>query len=299
MDFKNVALFDPAKGIENPTQPQKVSVDFDSEKPFSEVFDAFLNDPKVGEVRQLHIGQWFDEVAEVFNEVVDQLLENKDKLQGLETLFMADVDQDEAEISWIEQEDMGPVLVAFPNLKHFIVKGSNGLMFTDLKHDNLETLIIQTGGLGSETFDQVLQSSLPKLQVLEIWTGDSNYGADIEAVQVRPLLKGDLFPELRVLGLKNSEIADDIAKELADAPVLEQLHTLDVSMGIMKDEGAEYLLNSKLDHLKKLDVSSNYLSADMIQKIAQKWPNLELISGGQKSPDEYHGEVYYYVDVSE
>ncbi|MFN8512832.1 MAG: hypothetical protein U0841_09645 [Chloroflexia bacterium] len=65
----------------------------------------------------------------------------------LTALFFGDIIVEESEISWIEQTDVSPLLAAFPQLEIFGVRGGNGLSFGQLRHDVLQTLIVETGGL--------------------------------------------------------------------------------------------------------------------------------------------------------
>lgn len=300
MIFEDIEFFDPKKGIDNPLKVQKLFVEWDSEVPFLEMLATFLKAPKLPQVKNLIIGQWFDETAEELNEVIEQLIVNADKLQGIEGLFVADLTAEESEISWIQQEDMTPLLTVLPNLKTLIVKGGEGLRFSNLTHKSLETLIVQTGGLDVSVVEDIQKAQLPSLSYLSIWLGDSNYGANTKAEDLKPLLSGELFPKLSHLGLMNSEIANELAEALKDAPILERLDILDLSMGVMQDKGATHLLDCKLDNLQFFNLSNNFLSKDMIDKLKQKWANIEVVATGQKEPWKYDdGDIQYYVDVSE
>ncbi|CAM5584937.1 STM4015 family protein [Streptomyces hirsutus] len=90
---------------------------------------------------------------------------------------------------------------------------------------------------------------------------------------------------------------------MASAPVVARLDVLDLSMGILSDEGAVALLGGQpLTHLKKLDLHHNYLSDPVRQRLTET-----LVAAGVEidlAPDdaeEYEDEgiVERYVSVGE
>lgn len=77
------------------------------------------------------------------------------------------------------------------------------------------------------------------------------------------------LPALRHLGLRNSEIQNEIAAAVASAPVVARLHTLDLSNGTLGDEGAAALLEGQpLTHLECLDLHHHFLSEEMERRVA-------------------------------
>jgi len=65
----------------------------------------------------------------------------------------------------------------------------------------------------------------------------------------------------------DSEIQDEIAIALVQAPVLRQLKVLDLSMGTLTDKGAAALLNSSdIKKLEFLNLRRHYMSDEMMQK---------------------------------
>ena len=76
-----------------------------------------------------------------------------------------------------------------------------------------------------------------------------------------PILAGARLPALKHLGLRDAEIADEVAAALAGAPVVARLETLDLSLGTLSDAGAAALLAGQpLTHLRKLDLHHHFLS---------------------------------------
>ncbi len=171
------------------------------------------------------------------------LVKNKHRLPELVALFVGDIGQEENEISWIEQPDLSPLLAAFPKLELLRVKGAQGLSFDKPGHKTLRALGIESGGLGADVLRQLCRAKFPSLEHLELWLGIENYGGDCQVNDLQPILKGKLFPRLKYLGLRNSEIADEIAGVIVNAPVVRQIETLDLSLGTLTDEGAVALLD--------------------------------------------------------
>jgi hypothetical protein len=150
----------------------------------------------------------------------------------------------------------------------------------------------------------VAASDLPALTTLDLWLGTSEYGGDGEVADLAPILAGDRLPALRHLGLRNSEIQDDICTALAIAPVLARLHTLDLSMGVLTDRGATALLGGQpLTHLRRLDLHYNYLSAEIRDRLRETLEpagvDLDLDSDDAEDDVEDDGSVWRFVSCGE
>jgi hypothetical protein len=188
---------------------------------------------------------------------------------------------------------------AYPQLEHFRVRGGNGLSFGEgVRHDYLKSLVVETGGMPQALLRQIIRSQFLCLEHLEIWTGSDGYGWDGELADLMPVLDGSILPTLKYLGIRNSELANEVAQTVATSPILGRLETLDLSMGILKDEGAQALLDSPgIAGLKKLVLHDSFLSPEMCAKLQQKFPAVDVSE--QREPDEYDGEISYYVAVGE
>ena len=67
-------------------------------------------------------------------------------------------------------------------------------------------------------------------------------------------------------------------------------------MGTMTDEGAEHLLNNPaLARLERLDVSDNFISDAMSERLRAAWDGRVYVDG-QKSDD---GDGWFYASVTE
>ena len=125
---------------------------------------------------------------------------------------------------------------------------------------------------------------MPKLEHLELWLGTSEYGGINDPAPLKPLLDGKRFKKLTSLGLRNSEIADAVARAVAESPLLKRLEVLDLSLGNLTDVGAEALLASPdVRKLKKLDLHHHFLTEPFVEEL-KKLP-LELDVSDPHKPD--------------
>ena len=292
---KPVQNFQPPTTIEPDKYVYRLRVDYDDESvTITDLLEAFVRDPQSAGVKELIIGQFNTDSSESTYEVVDKLVALKDNFKELKALFIGDITYEECEISWINQTDITPVLKAFPQLEHLQIRGGEGLSFSELAHDKLTTLIIETGGLRPDVIDQVNAAKLPNLQKLEIWLGDDNYGFDSTIEDFKPILSGTLFPKLTWLGLMDSTIQDDIAIAAAEAPVLKQLKVLDLSMGTLTDKGAAALLKSEgIRKLEHLNLRHHFLSEAMMEQLKALGISINLDDKEEEDGD------YRYVEVAE
>src|SRR5262249_34664194 len=153
--------------------------------------------------------------------VVKALIAARGRLKSLRALFLGDILEDESEISWIRHSDLTGLLEAFPKLEHFRVRGGEGLVLRAFRHDCLKSLAFEASNLRRKVVRAVGASKLPALEHLELWLGTADYGADTTPADLKGILQGKRLPSLRSLGLRNSEIADDVARAVARAPVME------------------------------------------------------------------------------
>ncbi len=279
------------------TTVYRLASEWESEQPLAEQFDDFLQDPASAETPAIIFGL-FGEHDSSSEPLVAALVAARQRLPKLKGIFLGDIISEENEISWIQQSDVSPLFQAYPALEHFRVRGGSSLTLGRVRHDKLKSLVIETGGLGVDILADVLASTLPALEHLELWLGDENYGWDGAVADLQPLLEGELFPALKHLGLRDSEIADEIAEAIATAPILSRLETLDLSLGTLGDKGAAALLTSPaIKALRKLDLHHHYMSAAMMARISSL--GIQVDFSGQEKPDIYKGEENRYVAVSE
>ncbi|CAM4443625.1 STM4015 family protein [Paenibacillus typhae] len=252
--------------------------------------------PEAAQLTSLIIGDWGQAYENSSDEVVEALVKHSGSFPALRKLFIGDMSFEECEISWITQTDLSPLLPAYPELQSLTIQGGTDLGLSKLQHDKLEELIIITGGLSKKVLAEIAAGSLPNLRRLELYLGVDNYGFDGSLEDLLPLIEPGKFPQLTYLGLKNSEIQDEIAEALADAPILDQLHTLDLSLGTLSDKGAEVLLASeRIKKLQALNLSYHYMSDNMITRWRASGLPVD-VSDQQKSDDD---EDWRYPSITE
>jgi len=230
----------------------------------------FLKDPRSLQTQAMVVGDWGVSTSSDNSsaEAIAALANAHHKLPNLKYLFFGDITYEECEISWLVQGDFSPLLSAYPELEYLAIRGGQELSLGKARHAKLNTLIIQAGGLSPDVIHQIAAADFPLLEHLELWLGESNYGGDTTVEDIVPLLKDERFAKLKYLGLKNSEIEDQIAAAVAQAPIVGRLETLDLSMGTLSDEGARALLASPwVKKLKRLDVHHHYLSDGMQKQL--------------------------------
>jgi hypothetical protein len=303
--YKPIEDWEAGTPLTDPTEKiYKITLDYDdSEKDvrWTDLFAQFLQDPQAAKVTGIVIGMWGTTTseAETADQVVQALVAAREKLPALTAIFMGDITYEECEISWINQTDISPLLEAYPALEHFRVRGGNGLNLGRLHHDHLKSLIVETGGLNVAVVREVMGAQLPELEHLELWLGTDGYGANSTVQDLAALFAGTLFPKLRYLGLRDSDIANDIAIELAKSPILERIRVLDLSLGILDDRGAEALLNNPaLARLEKLDIHHHYCSEAMVKRL-EALP-IAVNTEDRQDPHRYgDDEEWRYVAVGE
>jgi hypothetical protein len=245
------------------------------------------------QLRALVIGAWSgDDSSKSSDTIIQALVQAQDRLSGLTALFLGDITYEENEISWIQQSDVAPLLNAFPRLEIFRVRGGNGLKLSLVRHQALRELIVETGGLPRSVLREICRCEFPNLEHLELWLGVNTYGWDGGVEDLQPLLAGKIFPRLTYLGLRNSEIADDIAPVVVNAPILQRLHVLDLSYGTLSDAGAQALLKlPKGLPLQELDLSHHYMTKKMVEQLKKRLPYTIVADDGQ-DPDEEWRSVW-------
>ena len=230
--------------------------------------EHFLELPAALEANALVIGAWQgDDSSMAPDEAIAALVEHQKRLPKLAALYLGDITQEENEMSWINQTDLSPLLQAFPSLQLLRTRGGEGLKINTPEHAHLRGLAMETGGMDVGVVRSVGMSQFPNLEYLELWLGTQDYGANATVEDLQPILSGRLFPKLKYLGLRNSEMADQVAAVVVNSPLVQRIETLDLSLGVLTDEGAQALLKLSSPTLKKLNLHYNYISADLIKQL--------------------------------
>lgn len=290
-----VRAFDASAGL--PADASGVAWRLSTEEydePLAPLVEAFLAQDALSTVQAIVIGAWGEAFDAEFDGV-DALLAAKDRLPALRGLFVGDMTYEECEISWIQQGSINRFLTAFPALEVFGVRGGTGLEMVATTHTALQELIVETGGLPSEVLQAIGASTFPVLHTLTVWLGSENYGAPSDTDCLKGIYAGAGLPAVRTLGLMNSELTDAIAAEVADAPILQHVETLDLSMGTIGDEGAAALAKAGLACVKRLVLDHHYMSDEAITALRAAHPGIAISAEGREDDSDYGR----YVAVSE
>ncbi|MEV4760137.1 STM4015 family protein [Micromonospora sp. NPDC049559] len=262
---------------------------------FSALVGEFLAAVDPGAVTALIVGQWGQ--AYETPAPVELLADLAPSLTGLTALFLGEMTFEECEISWIRQGDVTPLLDAYPRLEVLRVRGSEGLLLEPVRHTALRELAFESGGLPGAVARAVGECDLPALEHLELWLGTPDYGGDTVVEDLAPILSGTRLPALRELGLRDAQIADEVAAALAEAPVVARLDTLDLSLGALSDAGAAALLDGQpLTHLRRLDLHHHYVGTELAERFARELNGVTIDLSERCEATDFGGR---YVAVAE
>ncbi len=258
-----------------------------------------LADPEFTGLDELIIGSWGSAYEDDCQPIIDAIVENADQFSHITKLFVGDMDFEECEVSWIMQGDYGQIWKAMPQLKELTIKGSMDLTLGEIEHENLESLTIICGGLGTNVIKEIEKAKLPSLKELLLYIGVEDYGFDGDAGTIKELLANSDFPNLTYLGIVDSEIQDELTQVVLECKYIRQIETLDLSCGTLTDKGGNLLLEKLpgLPNIKKLDVHHHYLSDEMMDKIEKL--SLEVDVSEQEEADEWDGELWYNAMLTE
>ena len=244
-------------------------------------------EPQGSKIEALYLPMWYryssrtpDSIS--YKECINLLLYAHQQLPNLKALFFADETDDRGEARWeykrykIDMDEVSYLLEAYPKLEVLQLLGRHGLEFSQIKHNNLKTLIIKSRDLCDRALEEILSLDLPKLEYLELWLGYDIYhyekyrGAKFNTDPLTLLLFDSCFPNLKYLGLCSCECTDDMVEILKESPIIKRLRMLNLTRGTLTDKGAEILLNCPaINKLHTLDVSMNLLSSEMVDKLSQ------------------------------
>lgn len=270
---------------------------------------ALIDNDRVSQVKALVLG--FCNYSDDHGLILINSLAHNIKLTGIKSIFLGDIEDSEMMISHIYQGDISAVLTGYSNLELLHIRGGSGcgtkargrLRFTEVKHDKLKTLRIESGGLNHETLVDLNRLDLPALEYLELWLGREEYGGNSKIDDLMAIISGDKFPKLKYLGLRNCEYANDIAFELVKSSFVKQITEIYLSMGTLENEGFLKLANCPmLNELDTLNVSSNHI--DINQKyIDDIFPQFKVecqIDISNQKPIEYYDDRFHrYCTVGE
>ncbi|SNR14412.1 STM4015 family protein [Tenacibaculum jejuense] len=286
----------------DPTLAYKfISYEYDNDPEILEFLNNFKAQENSDKVEEIVIGMWEEGYDKSSSHILNFFVENKDHFSNVKHFYIGDIESEENEISWIQQSSFENFLKAYSHIESLKVRGGNNLTFGTFNLPNLKTLTIESGGLDNELIEDIAKSknSLTSLEELEIWFGTSDYGATVTKETVKKLLADNPFPNLQHLGLMNAEIQDEIVAVLENHEILSRIKTLDISMGVLREEGGKSLLrNEALDQLEKINCDFHYMSEEQTKALRKRFGT----KGSFEYSDYYEEAVeedWYYVEVGE
>jgi len=289
-----VKVYESPDDWEGPNQAYRLGITWDDQqRDLHARLDEFVAQKGVGQLQALIIGAWIgDDSTYSSAQIIKDIVNHRDKLRGLRAIFLGDIIYEENEISWIEQSDVTPLLEAYSKLEVLRVRGGNSLKFATVRHESLQKLIVEAGGLHRSVINEICRCEFPNLQHLELWLGVENYGWDGGVEDLQPILDGKPFPKLTYLGLRNSEIADEIASVVVTAPILSQLQVLDLSNGTLTDKGAQALFKLPTSLLlRELNLSHHYMTEAMAERLQNGLKCTVVVDDGQDPDAEWRSVV--------
>ena len=169
-----------------------------------------------------------------------------------------------------------------PNLRELVIDGGRHDLGSQIQLPELRRGTFRIGaGLRKANLKAITRATWPNLEFLEIWVDEDSTINEIE-----PLLARRDLEKLVHLGLRNAGFADEVIERMVNSSILKQLRHLDLSMGVLSDEGALLIARNRAEfqHLDVLDVSQSYLSKAGI--LALEGAAKSVITAEQREVDE-------------
>ncbi len=257
----------------------------------TEKLQILQRNPLAHQIKALLIGFWYTKGLSL----VDALLNASEKLTNLKALCLENIH--DREYYLLENINISYILLAYPNLEILKIRLSNcitytyngkrfGLEINFIRHKNLKALIIECEIIDFELIDEIFNLELPALEYFELWSITNYNGSTYSRMGIKELMQvfSKIFPKLKYLGIRNCknnlEDLNHVPFGIVDSSIIENLVELDLSMGSIDDEGAAALLNCpSIKNLDTLDISDNYLSDEMVERLKQL--DIEVIADRQ------------------
>ncbi len=273
-----------------------------------EMIDEIINDEELPNLTEIVIGCWGDTMdSEEIQIIIDGIVESQNKGEGkfshIKSLFFGDMTYEDCEVSWIVQGDYSKLWAAMPNLLKFGVRGSQELELGKIKHEKLREFDIICGGLGTDIIESIKDAKLPALERLTLYIGVEDYGFDGDIEDIKKLLEESDFPNLKHLGLEDSEMQDNVAEAVFNSKYISQIESLSLANGTLTDKGGQIILDKLKDYpnIKELNLHYNYLSDDMCEKLEElaEECGIKLDVDDSQEAEAYNGELWYSAMLTE
>ena len=127
-------------------------------------------------------------------------------------------------------------------------------------------------------------TSLSKLESIVFQPHAFEYDDDeayIVLEDIRAICRSKNLTNLKHLYLQCTDFGDEGIEEIIKSGILQRLESLKLPSGATTDAGADMLVEADLGHLKRLDLSTNYLSDAAVKRLKAK--NITLTTGSQNA----------------
>ena len=280
----------------------------DDGKNASTMVEEILNDEELPNLSEIIIGCWGGAWEENVQPLIDGIVESEvvkkqGKLSHIKSFFVGDMDMEDCEVSWILQGNYSKFWQAMPNLEKFGVRGSTDLTLGKIEHENIREFDIICGGLYTNVIESIRDAKLPALERLTLYIGIEDYGFMGDINDIKSLLDKSDFPNLKHLGLEDSEIQDEVAEAVFNSKYISQVESLSLANGTLTDKGGQIILDNLKNYpnIKELDLHFNYLSDGMCKKLTKlaEECGVKIDLSDLQEPEEYDGETWYYAMLTE
>jgi hypothetical protein len=178
---------------------------------------------------------------------------------------------------------LGPLWKVMPGLERLTVIG-NIVDFGTLTLPELRTFEHITSSLARSDLQAIRRATWPKLERLEVWFGDGEYGGgDCTVKDVSELLAAlpKAAPGLRELGIANCAFVSELIPFLKSAPIMQRLRVLDLSHGNLREKAVKALakLVTGWPELRVLNLAASPIDDAALAPLRKAAPHLEIFNG--------------------
>ncbi len=193
--------------------------------------------------------------------------------------------------------DVTALLPALRDLERLELQAGH-VSFDRVDLPELRDFQLRTAGLGRDTLRALSAARWPALDRLTLWFGSPRHGGDCRVEDLASLLDGEHFPRLRHLRLMNATFTDELCEALVSSRLLPRLRSVDLSLGLMTDEGARTLARhaAALGHLQKLSLVNNALTHEGEALLEATSLPVELSGPGHQGGND---SVEHFVPLSQ
>jgi hypothetical protein len=193
--------------------------------------------------------------------------------------------------------DVTALLPALRDLERLELQAGQ-VSFDRVDLPELRDFQLRTAGLGRDTLRAVTAARWPALDRLTLWFGSPRHGGDCRVEDLAPIFEGEHFPRLRHLRLMNATFTDRLCEALVSSRLLPRLRSVDLSLGLMTDEGARTLARhaAALGHLQKLSLTNNALTREGEALLTATSLPVELAGPGHHGRND---SVEHFVTLSQ